>query len=94
MKKPNVKNIRIDYHAKKRFKDRYGIHFNHDMKMRLINKIWSGEAELIQKTSNARSMYRTEFDGVMIDFIFDRRRRKIITCLFPGEKNGSNIQND
>lgn len=86
-----MKNIRIDFHAKKRFMDRYGLKFNHAMKMDLINRVWDGRAKLIQKTSNARSIYKVELDGTMIDFIYDRRRKKIIMALFPDQNEGLEI---
>lgn len=86
MKKPNVKDIRIDYHAKRRFWERYGMRFNHSIKMQLINMIRSGEAELLQKVSNSRSIFRVEFDGTMMDIVYDKRRVKIITVLFSENK--------
>jgi hypothetical protein len=83
-----LKDRNITAHAKKRFAERFGMYANRQFRLRVLRLIWEGKSQLIRRRSNSRSVHLVLIDGVPVQVVYDKRRRRIITC-FPHLERGS-----
>lgn len=75
------KNQYLTHHAKVRAYERYGIRLNRESYRELCGQIKRGASEFVSKTSNDRSVHRVELDGVKLNVVWSKKRRRIITVL-------------
>ena len=68
-------------HAKKRFRQRYGIIYNKAARRTMENFILDGRAELVEKQSNTRYVLRMPYSSTSVTLIWDDKRKTIVTCL-------------
>jgi len=80
------KDKAITKHIKKRFKQRFDINSNHYMRAKIISAIQNNECEMVHKTSNSRSIYRVKIGNRAVDVVYDCRRKKIVTALYPAKE--------
>ena len=68
-------------HAKKRFRQRYGIIYDKTARRSMEDFILDGRAELVEKQSNTRYVLRMPFSSTCVTLIWDAKRKTIVTCL-------------
>ena len=84
----NEKTAALRVHAKVRADERFAIEFTKEKRRELISLIQqSGKSPdkccFIAKQSNSRSVYVCEFDGMLCKLIYDKKRKEIVTFLYP-----------
>lgn len=70
-------------HAKKRADERFGINLNKHKRRELIQMIFKGNARHLEKISNRLSKFRVRFEDKLMDIIYDKNRKRIVTFLYP-----------
>ena len=68
-------------HAVKRYKERYGVRLSNQVYSELIALVQSGAATTIIKQSNRVSIRQIEYKSKEYFFVYDRRRKTIVTFL-------------
>lgn len=68
-------------HAVKRYKERYGVRLSNQIYSELIALVQSGAATTIIKQSNRVSIRQIEYKSQEYFFVYDRRRKTIVTFL-------------
>ncbi len=87
-RKSRKKLKRLTAHVKRRFNERFGLEANRALRLQILRMIWAGETELVRRQSRTRSVHRLTVAGQLIDVVYDRGRRALITCLRPVERGG------
>lgn len=70
-------------HAKKRAEERFGIQLNKSKRKELIKMILNGNARHLEKISNRLSKFRVKFEDTLMDLVYDKSRKNIVTFLLP-----------
>ena len=68
-------------HAKRRARERYGLHINRDLYRELVQRIQLGRARIIERQSNRIAVHLLEIDGVQYPVAYDNQRQTIVTFL-------------
>lgn len=76
----NKKNAQY-IHFKRNLKSRYGLNINRVEKREIVEKIKSGEAELLEKQTLRISVYKVIFKNVPVIIVYDKLRESLCTCL-------------
>lgn len=77
-KKKSVKK-----HFFKRSLERVGVLLD---EQELVRKIQNAELEFVERQSNRRTVFRTEYNGKKYRIVYDKLRKQIITILFEIEE--------
>lgn len=85
------KKTQQESHAKRRFKERFGISFTKHMHDEFMFQIRHSQAELLEKQSNRVSKFRVKYKEEHYTIIYDRERKTIVTVLpkSADQQNGS-----
>lgn len=70
-------------HARKRFKERYGISAGTKFINQIICQIRSNRATLIKRQSLRVALYWVEISGTRYKVVYDRHRKMVVTALPP-----------
>jgi hypothetical protein len=68
-------------HARRRFRERYGIHFNRKKERDLVRQIKQGSATYCCRQSARVYVYYVMLEGYSIPVVYDRTRDQVVTCL-------------
>ena len=68
-------------HAKRRFKQRYGIDFNQQMRQEFRRLIQSNQCVLVEKQSNRISIWDVTYEGNVYRIVYDKQRKNVVTVL-------------
>lgn len=70
------------WHAKQRFKQRFGINFNKHYRKKIVDQIQAKELVLLEKQSAFREAYFGYLNNQPIVFVYDTKSKNIVSCLF------------
>lgn len=82
-KSQRIRNEELTAHVKLRFEQRFDMCANRKVRLEILKMIWNRQSILIEKQTNSRAVHRVMIDGKLIDVVYDKRRRVLVTCLFP-----------
>jgi hypothetical protein len=71
------------FHTKQRLAERYGLDLRGAQIFQMAKRIAHGHATLITRQSKHVALWLLSHEGQAIRFVFDRRRRSILTALPP-----------
>lgn len=69
------------FHAKRRFKERYGIEFNKEMRKEMIRLIQMSQSHLVEVQSRRVTVRDVIYGGEVYRVVYDSIRQNIITVL-------------
>ena len=75
-------------HAQRRFNQRFGKPLTRARRLEITSMIQEGRATLICEQSIRVKHYRIVYEGKVMDVVYDRQRKCIVTFLFPRGENG------
>lgn len=84
LQKRTWKDEALTRHVKQAFRLRFGINCNHAMREHIKQMIAAGRTEVVERQTCARARHRLVLDGQVVDVIYDNRRHKLVTALYPG----------
>jgi hypothetical protein len=76
------------FHTRQRLAERYGLHATSADIFRMAKRIAHGQADFLVRQSRDVAHWRLVVDGRPIRFVFDSRRRCILTALPPQDSPG------
>jgi len=68
-------------HSKRRFRQRYGIDFNQQMRQEFRRLIQSNQCVLVEKQSNRISIWDVTYEGNVYRIVYDKQRKNVVTVL-------------
>lgn len=71
------------FHTKQRLAERYGIQASAAEIFQMAKRIAHGHAVFVERQSRDIAQWRLDHQGQVIRFVFDSRRRSILTALPP-----------
>lgn len=77
-------------HARRRFIQRFGIPLTKELKAKLLDLIYAGHAQFIEKQSNRISLFDMNIpdNGTKIRVVYDKIRHNIVSVLYPEGVDG------
>ncbi len=69
-------------HCTRRFMERFGIHYNGEMRRRILRNIWDGKGIFVKKPTNTRTVWKGVVPGYPdILVVYSRSTKEIVTVL-------------
>ena len=87
-KKIKTKSDAQRAHAKKRFKERYGIEFNRHMRREFVKLIQHNQCHFIERQSSRITVWDLIYEGQVFRVVYDSKRQNIVTVI-PDEKQAA-----
>jgi len=75
------KDKNIKHHAKQRFKQRLGTTLQKHEHVATVKAIQLNRAEFVRRTSPTRAIFLVAYRGELIQVVYDKRRKLIVTVL-------------
>lgn len=72
-------------HAKRRAAQRYDLVLSRELRLKLLNMVWSGAAKTISHQSHRLVVKEADLEGTTVRFVYDRNRKNIVTFLHTDE---------
>lgn len=82
--KPLDKNVCMDFHVMKRFKQRFCVSINRKDIKEMINLIKTGKSEAVYALSNTKKVHRVSYKNKDVCCVYNSLRKRIHT-VFPTE---------
>lgn len=70
-------------HAKRRFKERFGISLQHNRLQRIVRDIQEGRSVVVEVQSNRLTVHKIVIDDTTVCVVYDKHRKNIVTVLPP-----------
>jgi hypothetical protein len=76
----NKQKLQVE-HARRRFRERYGIVLNEHQYKYLSQQISDNRAKFIEKQSNRVSVFELKYENQMVRVVYDKQTKQIVTVL-------------
>ena len=83
---PRRKKRYTGSHAKRRFKERFGVSLTKRLRQRIISRIRKDEAMFLARKDGRVRIWLVEIDEMLIKVVMDMGNNQIITCMTPTDK--------
>lgn len=71
----------LEAHAKAAAEERYGIVLNKEARREIVQKIQTGEADFVSRTSNNRTLWKVDHNETTMNVVYDKARHALCTVL-------------
>jgi hypothetical protein len=71
----------LEAHAKAAAEERYGIVLNKEARREIVQKIQTGEADFVSRTSNNRTLWKVDHQETSLNVVYDKARHALCTVL-------------
>ena len=71
----------LEAHAKAAAQERYSIALNNEARREIVQKIQTGEADFISRTSNNRTLWKVDYQETSMNVVYDKQRHALCTVL-------------
>lgn len=85
MKVKETKKDTVRRHLRMRAKERFDIDLTREMEDNIIDGIYSGEYQVVERQSIRVSLYDVVIDDNEVRVAYDHKRRQLITVLFRNQ---------
>jgi hypothetical protein len=76
----NKQKLQVE-HARRRFRERYGIVLNEHQYKYLSQQISDNRAKFIEKQSNRVSVFELKYENQVVRVVYDKQTKQIVTVL-------------
>jgi len=80
-KQKQMRITAIRTHARRRMKQRFGIELNRELEIRMVKMIQARKAVFLGSTSNTRSNFIIEIDNKILQVVYDKKQKMIVTAM-------------
>ncbi len=83
----------LEAHAKAAAEERYGVTLNKEARREIVQKIQTGDADFVSRTSNNRTLWKVDYQETNMNVVYDKSRhapvhRPTTECLGVSEPRG------
>jgi hypothetical protein len=71
----------LEAHAKAAAEKRYGIVLNKEARREIVQKIQTGDADFVSRTSNNRTLWKVDHNETSLNVVYDKARHALCTVL-------------
>jgi len=71
----------LEAHAKAAAEERYGVTLNKEARREIVQKIQTGEADFVSRTSNNRTLWKVDHNETSLNVVYDKARHALCTVL-------------
>ena len=84
-KRKGNKSTSIKHHFKRRMLSRFGIDVTDKVMNDIVQMIQTGQSEIIEKQSCAKTVHQIKYQDKTINVVYDRERKLPVTAMFEDQ---------
>lgn len=71
----------LEAHAKAAAEERYGVTLNKEARREIVQKIQTGDADFVSRTSNNHTLWKVDYQETSMNVVYDKSRHALCTVL-------------